>query len=210
MKKVHQLIMSLGMLFVMLFMSCDQASFTDVPQPKPNADVQRADIGFEELLKSTNLEVKITPRVGGYTASASGKGTIPAGEYAGWKFKVDIEGHYTGFGMYTLDSGSAFVRMRGERFVSTMDPELVSFCCGEGHLVVIDGDTIFSMFGQVIHTTAEEVHNHLFAGLGTTAGTMNMNIEDQTGSVVIPIVPPHDPGIGLIQDIIADIEVVED
>ena len=209
MKIGHQFLMSLGMLFVILFMGCDQASFTDVPQPKPNADVQRADIGIEELLKSTNFEVKITPRIGGYTATASGKGTIPAGEYAGWKFKVDIEGHYSGIGMYTLESGSALVKIRGERFVSTMDPDLVSFCCGEGHLMEFEGDLIFTMYGQVIHTTADEVHNHLFAGLGSTAGTMNMNIVDQTGSVVDPIIP-HDPGVGLILDIPADTEVVED
>ncbi|HEX5111207.1 MAG TPA: hypothetical protein VFV79_00055 [Saprospiraceae bacterium] len=209
MKNGHQFLMGLWMFFVILFMSCDQASFTDLTQPKPNADVQRADIGIEELLKSTNLDVIITSRVGGYTATASGKGIIPSGEYAGWKFKVDIEGHYSGVGLNTLESGSALVRIRGERFVSTMDSDLVSFCCGEGHLMIVDGDWIFTMYGQVIHTTADEVHNHLFAGLGSTAGTMNMNIVDQTGSVVDPIIP-HDPGIGLILDIEAVTEVNED
>ena len=54
------------------------------------------------------------------------------------------------------------------------------------------------LFGER-HTTAPEPHNHLFAGLATTAGTMNMNIVDQSGSVVDPADPPHNPGIGLLE-----------
>jgi hypothetical protein len=37
--------------------------------------------------------------------------------------------------------------------------------------------------------TAGEPHNHLFAGLASTAGSKNMNIVDQSGSVVRPIHP---------------------
>jgi hypothetical protein len=61
-----------------------------------------------------------------------------------------------------------------------------------------DGEWVFSMFGQVVHTTTSPDHNHLFAGLATTAGTMNMNIADQSGTVVELADPPHDPGIGLL------------
>jgi hypothetical protein len=56
------------------------------------------------------------------------------------------------------------------------------------------------MFGQVAH----DGHNHLFAGFGSTLGTMNFNVLDQTGTVTEPgpgDPPPHDPGIGLIIDI---------
>jgi hypothetical protein len=92
------------------------------------------------------------------------------------------------------------VTIRGERFESVNDPFLFSFCCGEGDLMLDGSDYVFTMFGQVNHITADEPHNHLFAGLAHTAGTMNMNIADQTGSVVIPATTPHDPGIGLIED----------
>jgi hypothetical protein len=149
--------------------------------------------------------------MGGYSATARGKGTIPAGEYAGQKFQINLEAHYSGEGIGTLESGSALVKIRGERFVSTMDAFLQSFCCGEGDLIVFEGEWIFTMFGQVIHTTASEPHNHLFAGLASTAGTMNMNIHDQSNSVVIPVDPPHDPGIGLIEGFAAQrVEVVAD
>jgi hypothetical protein len=36
----------------------------------------------------------------------------------------------------------------------------------------------------VRYTTATIPHQHLFAGLASTDNTMNMNIEDQTGTVV--------------------------
>jgi len=178
---------------------CEKDSaFTEGPG-KAIEKITRAEIGLQDLIANADLSVTVTPRsMGGYNAEARGKGTIPGGEYAGWKFQINIEGHYSGAGMYTLESGSALVKMRGERFVSTMDPLLQSFCCGEGHLLMVDGEWVFSMFGQVVHTTASPPHNHLFAGLASTAGTMNMNIADQTGTVVELATPPHDPGIGLI------------
>ena len=110
---------------------------------------------------------------------------------------------YSGLGLETLTEGQTVIKIRDERFESVMDPLLQSFCCGEGHLQLIDDEYEFVMFGQVNHLTASEPHNHLFAGFATTAGTMNMNIADQTGTVVDPIVPPHDPGIGLIIGFIA-------
>lgn len=171
----------------------------------------RLDIGLDQLIGDADLEVVVTPRSTGYTAEARGRGTIPSGEYAGWKFQITIAGHYTGIGNGTLDAGSAMIRMRGERFESVMDPLLQSFCCGEGDLIMVDGEWIFSMFGQVVHATADEPHNHLFAGLGTTTGTMNMNIADQSGTVVDPVDPPHDPGIGLLVGFEAlRVEVVPD
>jgi hypothetical protein len=52
-----------------------------------------------------------------------------------------------------------------------------------------------------LETTADDPHNHLFAALANeNSGTMNMTIADQTGTVVEPTDPPHDPGIGAIID----------
>lgn len=192
-------------------LACQKESTVNEINSNTRQTTHRLDIGFEQLVRNADMEVIVTPRSTGYTAEARGKGTVPSGEYAGWKFQITLEGHYSGIGNGTLDSGSALVRMRRERFESTMDPLLQSFCCGEGDLVLLDGEWIFSMFGQVVHTTATEPHNHLFAGLATTAGTMNMNIADQSGTVVDPVDPPHDPGIGLLVGFDAQrVEVIPD
>ena len=168
-----------------------------VPVSK-KSDSQRIEIGLQELIAHADLTTTVISRSPGYHARATGIGTIPEGEYAGWRFNIMIEGYYSDVGDNTLESGSAEVRIRSERFVSVMDVDLQSFCCGEGYLFLIDGEWIFSMFGQVVHSTAPEPHNHLFAGLATTAGTMNMNIVDQYGSAVDLADPPHNPGIGLL------------
>ena len=71
----------------------------------------------------------------------------------------------------------------------------------------------FTVFGQVEHATAPETHNHLFAGFGSTLGLMNFNVADQTGTVTEPEPggpAPHDPGIGLINDIPAHPVTVEE
>jgi hypothetical protein len=195
-----------SLLFTLLFAACDKSTEEHL---NPGNTTKRLDIGLDKLIQSSDIAIQITSRAGGYTATASGKGTIPSGEYAGWKFHIDIEGHYSGIGFATLESGSAQVRMRGERFESVSDPLLQSFCCGEGHLFLNEGEYIFTMTGQVVHGSIPG-HNHLFAALATTAGTMNMNIGDQTGTVVIPLDPPHDPGIGLIENFEGRAEVIAD
>lgn len=178
-----------------LLVSCEKTSLVQKNTDKP----ERLEIGFDELIKNAEISTTVTLRSHGYVAEARGKGIIPSGEYAGQRFQITLEATYSGIGMETLIDGEALVRIRGERFESVSDPLLQSFCCGEGHLEVVEDEYIFTVYGQVIHVTADEPHNHLFAGLASTAGTMNMNIADQTGTVVEQIDPPHDPGIGLIE-----------
>lgn len=183
---------------LILSTGCDKTELrTDAFQP--SGESHRLDIGLDALLEKAEITVSVAPRSPGYFAEARGNGTIPAGEYAGQKFHIVIEGYYSDIGLETLESGEALVKIRSQRFESVMDPLLQSFCCGEGHLQLVDGEYVFTMFGQVNHSTAAEPHNHLFAGLASTAGFMNMNIEDQSGTVVIPADPPHDPEIGLIE-----------
>lgn len=185
-------------IFFLAFAGCENDSLRDVISEQKSTP-QRLDIGFDKLITHVEFDVTVTPRSHGYVAEARGRGTIPSGEYAGQRFQIFMEGNYSDLGFETLISGEALVTIRGERFESINDPLLQSFCCGEGHLQIFEGEYVFSMFGQVTHTTADP-HNHLFAGLATTAGTMNMNIADQTGTVVEQSIPPHDPGIGLIID----------
>ncbi len=182
----------------------------EIPDQEKENPITKLDIGLDELLSHASVTTSITSRSHGYFAEAKGKGIIPGGEYAGYHFQITMEGFYTGVAPNTLDNGTVTVKIRSERFVSVVDPLLQSFCCGEGDLILIDGEWIFSMYGQVVHTTASEIHNHLFAGLARSSGTMNMNIADQTGTVVIPAMPPHDPGIGLIEEFNAQrVEVTE-
>jgi hypothetical protein len=198
--RLHLLI---TLVFVLFVTGCEKDD-TQLFHGKTSKQSHRLEIGWDELLKQADIMVTITPRSHGYVARAQGRGIIPAGEYAGVRFVVRLEALYSGLGLETLEEGEAEVRIGHEQFESTMDPLLQSFCCGEGHLQVIEGEYVFTVFGQVIHSTADTPHNHLFAGLASTAKTMNMNIADQTGTVVIPAVPPHDPGIGLIEDIRAN------
>jgi hypothetical protein len=162
---------------------------------------------LEEILRTGQIEdVTVTVRSTGpgYVAYARCSGFIPAGEYAGDRFRVTIEGEYSGLGLETLVTGSAEVKIQSERFNSIVSTELESFCCGEGHIQDFGTHYEFVVHGQVEHSTASIPHNHLFAGLGSTLGTMNFNVSDQTGTVTEPPPggpPPHDPGIGLIMDI---------
>lgn len=191
------MLMILSICAGLTFFGCTDTSL-DTTQFEQKPPVGKLDIGLDALIQLSDLYVTVTPRSHGYLAEARGKGIIPAGEYGGHHFQITLEGLYTDIGLGMLESGSALVKIRGERFLSVEDPLLQSFCCGEGDLLLTDGEWIFTMYGQVVHTTAPEPHNHLFAGLARESGTMNMNIADQTGTVVIPAVPPHDPGIGLI------------
>lgn len=188
----------LTLFFVFVLYACDKTLVSDPVEDKTNL-YKQPDIGIEELLKNAEFMVTVSPRSHGYIARARGRGSIPSGEYAGQHFQIILEGLYSGIGDSTLISGSALVKIRGEQFESVMHPMIQSFCCGEGHLKILDEEYVFWMFGQVNHSSADAPHNHLFAGLASTAGTMNMNIVDQSGSVVIPSDPPHDPGIGLIE-----------
>lgn len=184
---------------VLMLWSCEHDSAI-IHADKGNAHLtDRAGIGYDMLLEAADMTAHVTPRThGGYSAEARGRGVIPSGEYAGWRFQIRITGEYSGIGPETLESGTAVVKMRGERFESTMVPPQ-SFCCGEGYLLLEDGEWLFTVFGQVVHATADPPHNHLFAGLATTAGTMNMNIADQDSTIVVQADPPHNPGIGLIE-----------
>ena len=156
-----------------------------------------------------NVSVTVRADGPGYIGTAKCTGFIPAGEYAGQRFIVTIQGCYSGLGLETLVSGSATVRIRGERFESVMSEDLVSFCCGEGYIQDFGTHYEFVVHGQVEHTTASIPHNHLFSGLGSTLGTMNFGVEDQTGTITEGP-PAHDPGIGLIIDIPAHPVTVEE
>jgi hypothetical protein len=126
---------------------------------------------------------------------------------------VTIEGEYSGLGPETLVAGSAKVKIRSELFESVTSIELNSFCCGEGYINDYGTHFEFTLFGQVEHTTEPIPHNHLFAGFGSTLGTMNFNVADQSGTVTEPDPggpSPHDPGIGLIENVPArPVNIVE-
>lgn len=203
------------LLLTMVFNSCDQDNAINVPTEKSkiartNATPLEAVLTLGEFEK-TNVTVRT--HGSGYHAKAKGKGFIPSGEYAGQRFSVTIEGEYAGLGPATLVSGSAEVEIRSERFESVNSVELFSFCCGEGYINDMGTHFEFAVFGQVVHVTSGSPHNHLFAGFGTTLGTMNFNVADQTGSITEPAPggpPPHDPGIGLIIEIPAHPVTVEE
>lgn len=189
----------LAQFVIFILAGCEKSSLQTVYKEQEDHP-RRLDIGFEELIRNAEINVAVTPRSHGYVAEARGRGTIPSGEYAGQRFQILLRGNYSDIGTETLISGEALVTIRGERFESVVDTLVRSFCCGEGHLEFVDGEYIFVVYGQVEHGTAVEPHRHLFAGLATTAGTMNMNIADQTGTIVDPVIPPHDPGIGEVFD----------
>lgn len=203
------------LVFGMLLNSCTQDNMMPAPTEKDKIARTNASPLGEILTLGQIQETKVTVRShgSGYHAKARCSGFIPAGEYAGQRFIVTIEGEYSGLGLATLVTGAAEVRIRNERFQSVYSVELNSFCCGEGYIAYDGTNYEFTVYGQVEHVTADMPHNHLFAGLGSTLGTMNFNVADQTGTVTEPELggpPPHDPGIGLINDIPArPVTVVE-
>jgi hypothetical protein len=142
------------------------------------------------------------------TGIADGAGTIRSGEYTGAAFTAHLRGEYSGFGPGTLTTGAGtVVQIGSERFEAVVSPAFGTFqslCCGEGAVA----DWFLSMNGQLRHVTAAQPHNHLFAA-SATAGSMCINIMDQSGSVVTPSDPPHDPGINLICDIAATVAIHE-
>ncbi len=203
MENHNQILTTICLLFLscVISLSCQKNEISpDQNQHKPSPE--RVDIGLEELLAVADVVVNVSQNSRAvYQAIARGRGVVPAGEYAGSRFAIQMEATYSDMGTQTLISGSASVGIGTEDFESVTSPDfgiLQSFCCGEGDLMMIDGEWVFTVFGQVRHTTATIPHQHLFAGLASTDNTMNMNIEDQTGTVVDPVDPPHDPGIGLI------------
>jgi hypothetical protein len=144
------------------------------------------------------------------TAKAKGEGVIANGEYAGKKFKIELAGAYSGFGAGTLVEGRVRLKIGKERFESIISPDFGtfnSFCCGEGRVDPFGAFHSFSMNGQVRHVTAAEPHNHLFGASATTDGLMCFNLADQSGTIVTPTNPPHDPGVGLICDIPAKAKI---
>jgi hypothetical protein len=138
---------------------------------------------------------------------ADGGGIIPSGEYAGQAFTVHLTAEYSEFGLGTLITGAGTsIQIGGERFEAIVSPAFGTFqslCCGEGHAFADS----FSMTGEVRHVTAAVPHNHLFGASSQTYGSMCINIADQSGSIVTPTDPPHDPGVGLICDIAATVTV---
>ena len=199
-------------LFVLgwVFSSCSQDELQPVATGQHKITRAKAtpfdDVSNPGLVQSAEVTVRAIDI--GYIAQGKCSGVIPSGEYAGQRFIVTIYGEYSGLGPGTLVSGSAVVKIRSERFESVYSEELVSFCCGEGYILDMGTHYEFVVFGQVEHNT----HNHLFAGLGSTLGTLNFNVADQTGSITEPEPggpPPHDPGIGLIIDIKAHPVTVE-
>jgi hypothetical protein len=208
----HSLLLHTLFLFILgwVFTSCSQDGLQPVAAGKPKITRAQAtpfdDVSNLGLVQST--EVTVREITSGYIAKAKCTGVIPSGEYAGQRFIATIYGEYSGLGPGTLVTGSAEVKIRSERFESVYSEELVSFCCGEGYILDMGTHYEFVVFGQVVH----DGHNHLFAGLGSTLNTMNINVADQTGSITEPAPggpPPHDPGIGLIIDIKAHPVTVE-
>lgn len=193
----------------LLFLSCSQDK-TEPLTPASADKIQVAEIhgSLIEAISNQGIvkdaQVTVRSHGSGYHANAKCKGFIPAGEYAGHRFSVEIEGEYTGLGPGTLVSGSALVKIRSERFESVVSIDLNSFCCGEGYILDLGDHYEFVVFGQVEHSTSSMPHNHLFAGLGSTLGFMNFNVADQSGTITEPPPggpPPHDPGIGLIIEV---------
>ncbi len=193
----------------LMFFSCQQDN-QELLTPTTADKIQVAEINGSLInaISSNGVfkdaEVTVRTHGSGYHALAKCKGFIPAGEYAGQRFSVEIEGEYSGLGPATLVSGSALVKIRSQRFESVVSVDLNSFCCGEGYILDLGTHYEFVVFGQVAHTTDPIPHNHLFAGLGSTLGTMNFNVADQTGTITEPPSggpPAHDPGIGLIEDV---------
>ena len=196
------------------FFSCSKDELQPSSPGKPKITRANAtpldDITTLGIFENATITVRAIDS--GYIAHAKCSGFIPSGEYAGQRFTVTIDGEYSGLGPATLVSGSAQVKIRSERFESVYSEDLVSFCCGEGYILNMGDHYVFTVFGQVDHNTASSPHNHLFAGLGSTLGTMNFNVVDQTGSITEPEPggpAPHDPGIGLIIDIPAHPVTVE-
>ena len=135
--------------------------------------------------------------------TAIGSGTIPGGQYEGQAFTVTIKGEYSGYGIESLVIGEAKVVIGTEVFTSVVSDFSKSFCCGNGRI----WDSEFDLYGQVLHETSAGPHYHLFAASATTEGFMCFNIADQTNTTVDPVDPPCDPGIGLICDIPAVVQI---
>ena len=193
---------------LLFLVSCENS---DIAQPVPDvltkANAFEHSIDLAVLLENIDdVEVAISTRSTGYDALAKGKGVIPAGEYAGHHFNVTISGYYSGLGANTLVTGEATVKIRSQHFASfeICDSGFESFCNGEGSLMNSpDGTEMeFTVYGQVEHLRASTPHNHLFAGFASTAGTMNFNVVNQSGSVTEhPVGPNHDPDIGLLENL---------
>jgi len=190
---------------ILLFSSCDKADITEhASEIVTRANAMEHSIDLVPFLENMDeVEVTISTRSSGYDALAKGHGTVPTGQYAGHHFTVAISAFYSAVGIATLVSGEATVRIRSQHFesVEICAPPFASFCSGEGSLWDLGTHWEFDVYGQVEHLRAATPHNHLFAGFGSTAGTMNFNILNQTGSVTDHGGPNHDPDIGLIEEI---------
>src|SRR5688500_10278057 len=135
----HTMIAIAILAFSMFVTSCEKSSLQENLNVN-STEHQRLDIGFSDLINSAQINVNVTPRSHGYVAEARGRGVIPSGEYAGQRFQISMEGNYSDIGFETLISGEVVVTIRGERFESVNDPFLQSFCCGEGHLQIFEGE----------------------------------------------------------------------
>ncbi len=144
-------------------------------------------------------------------AGARSSGTVSSGEYAGQNFRLLIAGAYSGFGPGGLIQGRAILFIGAERFEAIVSPDFGtfdSFCCGEGRVDPFDAFHSFSTNGQVRHVNAATPHNHLFGASATTDGRMAFNLADQSGTIVTPSDPPHDPHVGLIVDLPANAAII--
>lgn len=193
-ERIQQFSLMVLIVFSVLFVSCSQE------EPTLAFDEERLMQEMSEYLDMINRN-NIKTREHGYLAKAVGSGVIHSGEYAGSHFVIGYSGLYSDVGSQTLISGTARINIRGDKFQSVENPLLQSFCCGEGDLTFDGDEYTFTLFGQVQHTTEVGLHNHLFAGLGSTSGYFNLNILDQSGTAVDMASPPHNPGIGLLTDL---------
>lgn len=165
------------------------------------------EIDFAEMINNAKFDVNITPGAAftSYIATATGRGKIRSGEYAEKSFYIRIRAEYSSIGDGTLTTGQAVLQIgNNENFKSITSPAFgtsYSFCCGSGNLLHTGGVWVFRVGGEMRHRTAATPHNHLFVADVSTAGTIAMNVSDQSGTTVTPVKPPHDPGIGLISGI---------
>lgn len=193
-----------------IILSSNGVNNTTMAQLQRNVTADRgrlSETSLDEIIKNAKVETNITHAnsTSSYIATATGRGTIPSGEYAGRPFTVRVNAAYSAEGDGTLISANALVKITGvTNFGSVRSPIPLSFCCGSGHLHSLGSTWNFTVWGQVRHITAAGDHNHLFrAHVSTTGttGTMSMTISDQKGTVVTPSHPPHDPGIGIVDGI---------
>lgn len=129
MENHNQILTTICLLFLsyVISLSCQKNEISpDQNQHKPSPE--RVDIGLEELLTGADVVVNVSQSSRAvYQAIARARGTVPAGEYAGRRFIIQIEATYSDVGLETLIAGRASVRIGPENYVSVTSPDFDTF-----------------------------------------------------------------------------------